>query len=201
MLPLLIASQAIVDGDPPDLPNGDAYSDAARNFVSGCLNKIPNLRPTYAMLLQHAWLAPLVKPDTIIEEDEDAEEEAPAPEAAKDESPVALKIATSDVVDQEVADWVLQAIEKRRKGTLGKSAKPALHAAPLDAVKTPGLDSAQMKANVKAMMESREDGGASEMPKIPATDPSPKNTDAKDFATVETNTTTEEEKNGEDKTA
>merc|ERR1711939_1254085 len=74
---------AIVNGDPPDLPK-DGYSDAARNFVHGCLNKIPKLRPTYAMLLQHVWLAPLAKPEAIMEEEEDEAGELAASEAPKD---------------------------------------------------------------------------------------------------------------------
>lgn len=119
--------KAIVDGEPPDLP-ASAFSEAARDFTAGCLNKIPNLRPTYPMLLQHAWLAPLIKPDTIAEEDEEAEEPA-EPGAAGPEG---------DVVDAEVADWVVQMLEKRRQGVLGRSAKPALHKVALDAVGTPG---------------------------------------------------------------
>jgi len=138
---------AIVDGEPPDLPE-EGYSEAARNFVRGCLNKIPNLRPTYAMLLQHAWLAPLAKPETITEEEEEevaAAHEAEAGEAAGDTgAPVPLE----PVYDQEVADWVKSAIERRKKGLMKGAQKPALHAAPLDAVQSPsktdtnGLDSA-----------------------------------------------------------
>ncbi|EOA85372.1 uncharacterized protein SETTUDRAFT_137998, partial [Exserohilum turcica Et28A] len=123
---------AIVDGEPPDLPD-EGYSDAAKNFVRGCLNKIPNLRPTYAMLLQHAWLAPLIKPDTIAEEEEEevqAAQEAGADEAAGDKGPAE---AIEPVEDQEVADWVKAAIEKRRSGKMKGVEKPALHAAPLDA--------------------------------------------------------------------
>lgn len=131
---------AIVDGEPPDLPE-EGFSEAAKNFVRGCLNKIPNLRPTYAMLLQHAWLAPLAKPETITEEDEE-EAEATADvtggEAAGDKgSPQPIE----PVHDKEVADWVKDAIDKRKKGLLGKGAqKPALHAAPLDAVSSPSAD-------------------------------------------------------------
>jgi hypothetical protein len=106
------------------------------------------------MLLQHIWLAPLVKPTTIVEEDEDEDfETGSAP------TDLALTDSPTDVVDREVADWVAQAIEKRRLGTLGKSAKPALHAAPLDAVATPGIDGMQKKADVKAQMEKRKDEG------------------------------------------
>ncbi|THX93121.1 kinase-like protein [Aureobasidium pullulans] len=134
---------AIVDGEPPDLPTGE-FSDAARNFVAGCLNKIPKLRPTYAMLLQHAWLAPLMKPDIISEEDEEAAEAADAdpaqgegiaaPESDVDAAPKAQQYGDSEKwVDREVGEWVRGQIEKKRNGTLGKKAKPALHAAPLDA--------------------------------------------------------------------
>ncbi|KAL6705603.1 MAP kinase kinase Wis1 [Coniothyrium glycines] len=132
---------AIVDGEPPDLPQ-EGYSDAARNFVRGCLNKIPNLRPTYAMLLQHAWLAPLAKPDTITEEDEDEVEAAHAAvggEAAGDQGPAEPVEA---VFDKEVADWVKASIEKRKKGQMKGAEKPALHAAPLDAVQSPSANGA-----------------------------------------------------------
>ncbi|CAI6336475.1 unnamed protein product [Periconia digitata] len=132
---------AIVDGEPPDLPQ-EGYSDTARNFVSGCLNKIPNLRPTYAMLLQHAWLAPLVKPETITEEDEDDVEAAvAAPSGSDAASPRGSPQPVEAVVDEEVAEWVNSVLEKKRNGTLGKAAqKPALHAAPLDAVSSPPLN-------------------------------------------------------------
>ncbi|KAI4125363.1 MAG: hypothetical protein LQ341_006985 [Variospora aurantia] len=119
---------AIVDGEPPDLP-AENFSEEAKDFVRGCLNKIPKLRPTYAMLLRHPWLAPLLKPPTITEEDEDV------PGAGIEithGSPF-----NADVLDQEIADWVEGAMERRRNGTMGKGSKPALHAAPLDAVPNP----------------------------------------------------------------
>ncbi|KIW34514.1 uncharacterized protein PV07_01290 [Cladophialophora immunda] len=118
---------AIVDGDPPDLP-ADEYSEAAIDFVRGCLNKIPRLRPTYAMLLRHAWLAPLLKPPTI-SEDEEGEQAAEAGiESAFSNS------AAPDTADKEVADWVKSALEKKKAGKLASHKKPALHEAPLDAV-------------------------------------------------------------------
>jgi len=131
---------AIVDGDPPDLPE-KGFSEAARNFVAGCLNKIPKLRPTYAMLLQHAWLAPLTKPDTISEEDE---EEAELAEATSDLSiSTTSKTSATDGeeteswIDKEVGMWVRQQLQKKKEGKLSKHKQPALHAAPLDAVGTP----------------------------------------------------------------
>ena len=150
-------TQAIVDGEPPDLPT-DGYSEAARNFVRGCLNKIPNMRPTYAMLLQHAWLAPLLKPPTISEEDEEAatavvsepivgaNEGVAVSDAAPGAADVTAQAASLPVVvgepepttaDKEVAEWVIAAVERRKNGTMGKSVKPALHTAPLDAVQSP----------------------------------------------------------------
>ncbi len=114
-----------MDGEPPDLP-ANKFSEAARDFVRGALNKIPNLRPTYAMLLRHAWLAPLMKPATITEEDEEAAEEQVTEESA-----------APGIIDKEVAQWVMDAMERKRNGTMGKKAKPALHAAPLDAVPSP----------------------------------------------------------------
>lgn len=86
----------------------------ARDFVRGCLNKIPKLRPTYSMLLQHGWLAPLSKPPAISEDEETAD--------------------TTTTADAEVAEWVVAAMERRRTGRMGGSAKPALHAVSLDSV-------------------------------------------------------------------
>ncbi|CUS08937.1 unnamed protein product [Tuber aestivum] len=114
---------AIVDGEPPDLPE-KGFSAEARNFVRGCLNKIPNLRPTYSMLLRHPWLSEFSQPATISEEDEEMQ------------SPVTPPTIKGD---KEVAEWVVGAIAERKariesggKGT--ESEKPALHAAPLDVV-------------------------------------------------------------------
>jgi len=122
---------AIVNGDPPDLPK-DGYSDAARNFVHGCLNKIPKLRPTYAMLLQHVWLAPLAKPEAIMEEEEDEAGELAASEAPKD--PFDDPRLPADCLDKEVGLWVIETLEAKRAGKLRRADQPALHAAPLDAV-------------------------------------------------------------------
>ncbi|QPG77180.1 hypothetical protein FOA43_004586 [Brettanomyces nanus] len=46
---------AIVDGQPPELPEGK-FSKEARNFVSKCLSKNPDDRPTYTELLEDPWL-------------------------------------------------------------------------------------------------------------------------------------------------
>ncbi len=117
---MLTLAQAIVDGEPPDLPE-EGYSLLARDFVRGCLNKIPKLRPTYSMLLQHGWLASLSKPQTITEDDEDEDGEG-------------MHIASSGTEDPEVAEWVKNALDRKKKGLMGESQKPALHAAPLDSV-------------------------------------------------------------------
>jgi mitogen-activated protein kinase kinase len=87
------------------------------------------------MLLQHAWLAPLAKPEAIMEEDEDESGEAvPATEAAKD--PFDDPRLPVDVVDKEVSIWVIETLEAKRAGKLKRHDQPALHAAPLDAVAT-----------------------------------------------------------------
>ena len=91
------------------------------------------------MLLQHAWLAPLAKPETIIEEDEEAAEAAAA---ADEEIPTGSTGGEGDAgdggfADKEVGEWVIGALDRRKRGVMGKSAKPALHAAPLDAVGSP----------------------------------------------------------------
>ena len=93
------------------------------------MNKIPKLRPTYALLLRHPWLARLLKPPTISEEDEEAVEAG-----------IEEENTGSAVIDKEVADWVVNAMERRRSGKMGKKAKPALHAAPLDAVGSPSAE-------------------------------------------------------------
>ncbi|EEY16206.1 protein kinase wis1 [Verticillium alfalfae VaMs.102] len=110
--------------DPPDLP--ESFSSTARDFVKRCLNKVPKDRPTYAMLLQHPWLAPLSKPETIAEEAEEGDEADAIADA------VGNMNLTSSTDDEEVADWVKGVLEKKRLGKLGAgSLKPALHAAPL----------------------------------------------------------------------
>ncbi|KAK5726070.1 MAP kinase kinase Wis1 [Elasticomyces elasticus] len=141
---------AIVDGVPPDLP-AEQFSEAARDFAAGCLHKIPKLRPTYPMLLQHAWLAPLVKPATIMEEDEEeAEAENGASEMGEVEKAQSGLNANGEgaagFVDREVGEWVIGALDRRKNGTMAKSAKPALHAAPLDAVGSPGAAPAKAVA-------------------------------------------------------
>ncbi|KAM0277771.1 hypothetical protein ACHAQH_005564 [Verticillium albo-atrum] len=115
---------AIVEGDPPDLP--ESFSSTTRDFVKRCLNKVPKDRPTYAMLLQHPWLAPLSKPETIAEEAEEGDE------ADAVASAVGNMNLTSATDDEEVAAWVKGVLESKRLGKLAAgSLKPALHAAPL----------------------------------------------------------------------
>ncbi|TGZ79360.1 kinase-like protein [Ascodesmis nigricans] len=117
---------AIVDGEPPDLPP-DTFSESARAFVRDCLHKVPNLRPSYATLLTHRWIEDLNKPTAISEE---AEEEAE--KGADFHSRYAPERG-----DEEVKQWVRTALDRRderlKKGVKGPE-KPALHAAPLDAV-------------------------------------------------------------------
>ncbi|KAI9163210.1 Protein kinase wis1 [Paramyrothecium foliicola] len=119
---------AIVEGEPPGLPE-TGYSDVAKDFVRGCLNKIPKLRPTYAMLLNHAWLKPLTKPQTITEEVEEGEE---ADRVAEAVGKIDLNSGTED---QEVAEWVQGVLRRKKEGKDSDgSSRPALHAAPLDSV-------------------------------------------------------------------
>ena len=98
--------------------------------------KIPKLRPTYAMLLQHAWLAPLLKPPTISEEDEESSQNDDV--VTDDNVAQDMDAATAD---REVAQWVQTMLERRKNGTIGKKAQPALHAAPLDAMSSPVRES------------------------------------------------------------
>ncbi|QPG96320.1 hypothetical protein C2857_003841 [Epichloe festucae Fl1] len=119
---------AIVEGDPPDLPK-EGYSDTAQGFVSSCLHKIPNMRATYAMLLNHPWLQSFSKPETIAEEAEEGEEADKVAEAVG-----YLKLGGDDTADEEVASWLRRVLDggKAKSAEEAKSSRPALHAAPLD---------------------------------------------------------------------
>ncbi len=118
-----------MDGEPPDLP-AEGFSSTARDFVRRCLNKVPKLRPTYAMLLRHAWISPLMKPPSISEEEEEYEGCSAGPDFENPET-----------ADKEVSKWVLEAMERRRGGTMGKQEKPALHTAPLNVMTSPSTES------------------------------------------------------------
>ena len=115
--------QAIVDGEPPDLPEG--FSATARDFVRGCLNKRPSQRPTYAALLNHPWMLPLSQPQTITEEVEEGDEAAAAAEAVG-------KLQLGGCHDKEVvASWVKRSLSRKDKPA-AKANKPALHKVALD---------------------------------------------------------------------
>lgn len=82
------------------------------------------------MLLAHGWLADLSKPLTISEEDEDEDAEL-----ASANGDVKKEMGNGrGTEDEEVANWVKNAIERKKSGLMGTSAKPALHAAPLDSM-------------------------------------------------------------------
>ncbi|KAI2639353.1 kinase-like protein [Xylaria nigripes] len=126
---------AIVEGDPPDLP--DTYSKTARTFVNGCLNKLPKLRPNYQALLTSEWLKGLIQPETITEEEEEIQGDNASAEAVAGAAEN-VDISHSSTEDVEVAAWVKDVLEKKASGQYGEAAgKPALHAAPLDAVAGP----------------------------------------------------------------
>lgn len=52
---IFLQLSAIVDGEPPKLDD-QIFSAEARMFVKSCLNKNPDLRPSYEVLLQLPWL-------------------------------------------------------------------------------------------------------------------------------------------------
>ena len=104
-------------GDAPKLPES-SYSDEAKAFVGACLDKHPNNRPSYSVLLRHPWLSPLMQP----------------PQESHESSQSADGVPSSTTEDKEVADWVKMRIERRERGLLGNEDKPALHAVALDAV-------------------------------------------------------------------
>ncbi|CCU75305.1 putative polymyxin B resistance protein kinase/MAP kinase kinase PBS2 [Blumeria hordei DH14] len=99
---IFLQLSAIVEGEPPDLPE-ENFSSAARDFVRGCLNKIPKLRPTYTMLLQHAWLS----------------------ELSQNCAPSEPKTGCKETEDEEVAEWVKQALERKSKKLAEASGKTA----------------------------------------------------------------------------
>lgn len=85
------------------------------------------------MLLQHPWIKGFGKPETITEESE-AESEA-TDNALADAAARQLNISAEGAGDEEVAAWVLEVMDRQRKGLEPASAqKPALHAAPMDSV-------------------------------------------------------------------
>lgn len=107
----------------------EGYSDTSKEFVKGCLHKVPKMRPTYAMLLKHPWLKALTKPQTIAEEAEEGDEAEQAAEA------VGKMDLGSSTEDAEIAEWVNAVLQRKEEGKLDAgSSRPALHAAPLDSV-------------------------------------------------------------------
>lgn len=104
------------------------------------------------MLLQHVWLAPLNKVETITEEDEDEDGAAVESSVSTDtgsnvqivesggtDGPASKGDGMVDEhgekwIDRDVGLWVREQLDKKRQGRLGKHRSPALHAAPLDAV-------------------------------------------------------------------
>ncbi|KAJ4298782.1 MAP kinase kinase Wis1 [Collariella sp. IMI 366227] len=129
---------AIVEGEP--LPSPQGYSPAAHDFVRNCLNKIPNKRHTYAMLLAHPWIKSLGKPETITEDAEAEEAAAAGDELADATGRMSLNNPGGVVADgdYEVAEWVRGVLERKGQaesvGLKEEKKKPALHAAPLDTI-------------------------------------------------------------------
>ncbi|KAF4595195.1 MAP kinase kinase PBS2 [Ophiocordyceps camponoti-floridani] len=126
---------AIVEGDPPDLPK-EGYSDMARDFIRGCLHKIPMMRATYPALLNHPWLKPLSKPQTITEEVEDCEEaDKIAEEVGR------IRLSADDKEDAEVGDWVKSVLRRKEEdGDNHGPSRPALHTVPLDSMSPTASD-------------------------------------------------------------
>ncbi|WEW54700.1 MAP kinase kinase Wis1 [Emydomyces testavorans] len=118
---------AIVQGDPPALPD-EGFSSHAKDLVQCCLNKNAALRPTYTTLLRHPWLADLLSPP--VSSEGEVEGGAAFDKKGKDpDSPAQL-----DTADEEVAVWVKDALDRRKRGVMGRHAQPALHKVALDAV-------------------------------------------------------------------
>ncbi|KAL4934509.1 mitogen-activated protein kinase kinase PBS2 [Aspergillus undulatus] len=116
---------AIVHGEAPSLPESE-YSEDAHSFVNACLDKNPQNRPSYSMLLRHPWLSSLMQPPT-----EPSNTDVPSMSLADGTSGELTPPATDD---EEVANWVREMLEKRLSGLSKDANKPALHAVALDAV-------------------------------------------------------------------
>ncbi|KAK3903697.1 kinase-like domain-containing protein [Staphylotrichum tortipilum] len=156
---------AIVTGEPPALP-AHGFSAHAHDFVRSCLNKDPLARHTYPMLLAHPWVKGLAVPETIAEEEttpgdaaDGEEEEEEVEKLARDVGgmlalgrqgqgchrpppmPMLLPMPKAVRGDREVAEWVRGVLARKGTGGGGGAGvrKPALHAAPLDSVASPGL--------------------------------------------------------------
>lgn len=84
------------------------------------------------MMLRHPWLAPLLKPPSISDEDAELHQADDASVGNDSTEPGDSGSAAAAVIDKEVAMWARQALENRKNNKLGKKAKPALHAAPLN---------------------------------------------------------------------
>ena len=84
-----------------------------------------------------------MKPPTINEDEED--------EAAAEAGNDATAEPLPETTDKEVGDWVKAAIERKISGKMAKSEKPALHAAPLDAVPRSPMLSKDVNGGVNAM--------------------------------------------------
>lgn len=94
------------------------------------------LRPTYTALLASEWLGNLSKPETITEEDEEAQENDASAEAVAGVAQ-SVDVSHSNTEDSEIAAWVKEVLEKKANGQYGGvDGKPALHNAQLDAVVT-----------------------------------------------------------------
>ncbi|KKA26510.1 hypothetical protein TD95_004240 [Thielaviopsis punctulata] len=105
---ILVQLNTIVKGEAPKLPES-GYSPAAHDFVARCLAKNPIQRPSYTVLLRHPWLASVMKPATISEEDEDVEA------VTAGVGGVGLGTSKSHVQqpgDKLVADWVKTQLRK-----------------------------------------------------------------------------------------
>ena len=122
-----------MQGAPPELPD-EGYSDAAKDFVNSCMNKNPSLRPSYDRLLRHPWIADLMAPPSS-EQGKTSQANCDLRSQSSDQvitPDYPLRPAT-EVVDEEVADWVRGCLDRLiGDGRIKK--RPALHAAPLDAV-------------------------------------------------------------------
>ena len=111
------------------------------------------MRPTYAALIRHAWLSPLMKPPTI-SEDEEAEAAAEAGDSMGSNG--SLLESEPTTADKEVAEWVKAQLEKKREGKMSFAKKPALHEAPLDAVPgSPLLSHDELSSNADGEEEDR----------------------------------------------
>lgn len=88
------------------------------------------------MMLRHPWLRSLLSPPS--EQEKSKSEEKRLGRRGSVGAAAAIEDPDGgegiDTCDEEVAEWVKDALDRRERGVMGSKQRPALHAVALDAV-------------------------------------------------------------------